>query len=201
MTRDFSRIIFALIVAAGLGVTRAVSAAPAAPAPDASKSRDAIKAQKYEVQPVPYRSESRDDPFDPKVPLKTVQSRDRWKVRIGGLRLSSVVTGRKRVALFTETFGPSFAYILVNNVLIGPDHRAIPGIAGIIEPLGNTGNFKVTLRQGTEKVEHTFIKLDEDMRARAAEMRLHKDREQVSQGGVRDGSGLTDRYPCRGGDQ
>lgn len=178
-----------------------VRALAADPAPDASKARDTIKSQKYEVQPVPYRDEGRDDPFMPKVPLETVQSRDQWKVRIGGLRLSTVVSGRNRVALFTEISGLTFAYMLVNNVLLGPDHRPIPGIAGTIEPLGSTGNFRVTLRQGTEKVEHTFIKLDEPMRKRAAELRARQDRGRDSRSGSRAAQDSIRQHSTGGGDQ
>lgn len=186
----------------GLACLAAAGPARAAePAPDNSKARETIKSQKYEVQPVPYRDEGREDPFVSKVPLKAAQSRDRWKVRIGGLRLSSVMSGHKRVALFTETYGPSYSYILVGSVLIGPDHRAIPGIAGTIEPLGTTGNFKVTLRQGTEKVEQTFIKLDEDMRKRAAEIRSGEERERRERAGSRAARDSSNRTQIGGGDR
>ena len=167
-----------------------------------AEPRETIKSQKYEVQAVPYRDESREDPFVPRVPLKAVQSRDKWKVRIGGLRLSSVMSGKKRVALFTELYGPSFSYILVNSVLIGPDHRPIPGIAGSIEPLGTSGNYRVTLQQGTERVEHTFVKLDEEVRRRAAELRMQKERERQVRAGGDDGTRNQDGNPStRGGDR
>ncbi len=202
ITRRLPGIARAAAVAVGLGLAVTVRAADPAPAPDASKSRDTLKSQKYEVKAVPYRDEGRDDPFVAKVPLKAVQSRDRWKVRIGGLKLSSVMSGKKKVALFTESYGPSFSYILVNSVLIGPDHRPIPGIAGSIEPIGASGNYRVILQQGSERVEHTFIRLDEDVRRRANELRVRKDRERAPRQTVEDGgAGSPDRNQYGGGDR
>jgi hypothetical protein len=122
----------------------------------AAEPRDAIKTHKYEIRPTPYRDEGRRDPFSPMVPLRAVRQRDEWKVRIASLELSSVIMGKKKVAIFNEVHGPRFSYILVNGVLIGPDHRPIPGIAGTIEPVGNRGEYRVVLKQGAERVEYAM---------------------------------------------
>lgn len=132
-----------------LVVAAAVARADSAP-------KDAIKGHKYEVRAVPYSDNAHADPFQPLVPLKTVESAADWKVRIASLRLSSVIVGRGKVAIFNELHGPVYSYILVNGVLLGPDRKPVPGVAGTIEPTGQTGEYRVTLRQGAEKVEYTM---------------------------------------------
>lgn len=122
----------------------------------AAEPREAIKGHKYEVRPTPYRDDGRRDPFAPMVPLRAVRQRDEWKVRIASLELSSVIMGKKKVAIFNEVHGPRYSYILVNGVLIGPDHRPIPGIAGSIEPVGNRGEYRVVLKQGAERIEYAM---------------------------------------------
>ena len=123
-------------------------------------NKDAIKAHKYEVRAVPYADNAHADPFLPLVPLKTVESTAEWKVRIASLRLSSVIVGRSKVAIFNELHGPVYSYILVNGVLLGPDRKPVPGIAGVIEPGTAPGEYRVTLRQGAEKVEYTIRNLE-----------------------------------------
>jgi len=122
----------------------------------AAEARDAIKTHKYEIRPTPYRDEGRRDPFAPMVPLRAVRQRDDWKVRIASLELSSVIMGKKKVAIFNEVHGPRYSYILVNGVLIGPNHRPVPGIAGSIEPVGNRGEYRVVLKQGAERIEYAM---------------------------------------------
>ena len=128
----------------------------AAGAAAAGESKDAIKAHKWEIQPVPYRDEGRRDPFIPLVPLKAQPHSAEWRVRIVSLGLSSVVVGKRKVAVFKELHGPDYSYILVNGVLIGPDHKPIPGVAGTIEAINNRAEYRVVLKQGAEKVEYSM---------------------------------------------
>jgi hypothetical protein len=129
--------------------------APAA-AGMADEPKDTIKKASLEIKRVPYRSEGRPDPFRMQAPLRTILQRDPWKVRVGSLSLSSVVVGRRRVAVFRDTFGMDYAYLLVDGVLLGPDHKPIPGVAGSIEPGEQRGEYRVTLKQGGERVVHDF---------------------------------------------
>jgi len=126
----------------------------------AAESRDAIKGHRYEIQPTPYSDEGRQDPFSPLVPLRAVKRREDWKVRIASLSLSSVIWGKRKVAIFNEVHGPRFAYILMNGILIGPDHRPIPGVAGTIEPAGVRGGYRVVLKQGAERIEFAMTNWD-----------------------------------------
>jgi len=119
-------------------------------------SKDTIKGHKYEIQPTPYRDEGRVDPFSSLVPLRNVRRRDDWKVRIASLSLSSVIWGKKKVAILNEVHGPRYAYILMNGVLVGPDHRPIPGVAGTIEQLGGRAGYRVILKQGAERIEYAM---------------------------------------------
>ena len=132
----------------------------AGPALADGANKDAIKAHKYEVRAVPYSDNAHGDPFSPLVPLKTAETPGEWKVRIASLRLSSVIVGRSKVAIFNELHGPVYSYILVNGVLLGPDRKPVPGIAGVIEPAEVPGEYRVTLRQGAEKVEYTIRNLE-----------------------------------------
>ena len=125
-----------------------------------AESKDTIKAHKYEVQAVPYNDSGHVDPFIPMVPLKTADQPGEWKARIASLRLSSVIVGRNKVAIFNELHGPVYSYILVNGALLGPDKKPIPGIAGTIEPGGRPGEYRVRLRQGAEKVEYSMRNLE-----------------------------------------
>jgi hypothetical protein len=123
-----------------------------------AEEKDVIKNYRFEVRPVAFRSTPAINPFKPKVPLKTVETADqKWKVRISTLKLTSVMVGRRRVAIFKEAHGPAYAYILVDGVLQGPDHRPIPGIEGKIEPLGDRGEFHVVLKQGVETIEFDHV--------------------------------------------
>jgi hypothetical protein len=126
----------------------------------AAEPKDAIKGHKYEIQPTPYRDEGRGDPFAPMVPLRAVRQRDDWKVRVVSLTLSSVIMGKRQVAIFNEVHGPRYSYILTNGVLIGPDHRPIPGVAGTIEPVGLRGGYRVVLKQGAERIEYAMTNWD-----------------------------------------
>ena len=126
----------------------------------AAESKDAIKGHKYEVLPTPYRDEGRQDPFAPLVPLRAVLRREDSKVRVASLILSSVIWGKRKVAIFNEVHGPRFSYILMNGVLIGPDHHPIPGVAGTIEPVGGRGSYRVVLKQGAERIEYSMSNWD-----------------------------------------
>jgi len=143
MTRT-PAIVAAAVVALGWGA-----------AARAGEAKDAIKAHKWEIQPVPYHDEGRRDPFIPLVPLKSQQRPAEWRVRIVSLRLSTVIAGKRKVAVFKELHGPDYSYILVNGALIGPDHKPIPGIAGSIEAVNNKAEYRVVLKQGAEKVEYS----------------------------------------------
>ncbi len=123
-------------------------------------AKDSIKGHKWEVRAVPYSDNAHPDPFRPMVPLKTAEAPADWKVRIASLRLSSVIVGRSKVAVFNELHGPTYSYILVNGALLGPDRKSVPGIAGVIEPGDLPGEFRVTLRQGADKVEYTIRNLE-----------------------------------------
>ncbi len=136
--------------------------------------KDTIKKYKFEVNPVPFRTGADINPFRSQVPLKVVEGgsikEGQWKVRISTLKLTSVMVGRRKVAIFKEAHGPGYAYILVDGVLRGPDHNAIPGIEGKIEPIGDRGEFHVTLKQGIETIEfdHVIERLREEEAARAS---------------------------------
>lgn len=136
---------------ATLALGLAVAAAPGR----AGEPKDVIKGRKWEVQPAAYRDEGRRDPFQPLVPLKNVLREGEGKLRIVSLALSSVIVGKRKVAVFKELHGPDFSYILVNGALIGPDHKPIPGVAGVIEALNNKAEYVVTLKQGGDKVTFT----------------------------------------------
>lgn len=136
--------------------------------------KDVIKKYKFEINPVPFRSSAEINPFKTQVPLKVIESRGsdgQWKVRISTLKLTSVLVGQRKVAIFKEAHGPGYAYILVDGVLRGPDHNAIPGIEGKIEPIGDRGEFHVTLKQGIETIEfdHVIQRLREEEAARSNE--------------------------------
>lgn len=135
----------ALAAAAGLLAAARAGAEP----------KDDIKGRKWEIKPTVYRDEGRRDPFAPLIPLKNVMREGENKLRIVSLSLSSVIVGKRRVAVFKELQGPNYSYILVNGVLIGPDHKPIPGVAGSIEALNNKAEYLVVLKQGADKVEFT----------------------------------------------
>jgi len=124
----------------------------------AAEPKDTIKQAKLVVNQIAYRGDNRKDPFEPLVPLKSAQQGKNWKVRVASLRLSSVITGKQKVAIFKELHGPTFSYILVNGVLLGPDHNPIPGVAGTIEESRDRpGEYRVVLTQGADKIEFTLI--------------------------------------------
>ena len=148
----FRAFLVALMALPGLA---AGAAAPTGPSGDTTNA-DRIKKYKFEISPIDYRGKKEKDPFIPGVPLRAGFEAGSWKVRIGTLKLSSVIMGKQKVAVFKEMSGPSYSYILLNGILVGPDHKPIPGIAGTIEPLGEKGDYKVTLRQGVESVVHTL---------------------------------------------
>ncbi len=127
----------------------------AGPSGAADEPKDLIKSRKWEVQPVPYRTEGRPDPFLSQVPLKNVLREGQGRIRIVSLGLSTIIVGKRKVAIFKELHGPEFSYILVNGALIGPDHKPIPGVAGTIEALNGKAEYRVTLKQGGDKVEFT----------------------------------------------
>jgi hypothetical protein len=129
-------------------------------APSQADPKDTIKNHKYEIRAVPYNDGGHGDPFVPLVPLKQEERHDLRRVRIISLRLSSVIVGRSKVAVFNELHGPVYSYILVNGVLLGPDHKPVPGIAGVIEPTRLPGEYHVTLRQGAEKVDYSIRNLE-----------------------------------------
>lgn len=128
--------------------------------PAGAEPKDVIKDHKFVIRSVPYNDNGHADPFSPLVPLKTADNPAEWKVRIDSLRLSSVIVGRSKVAIFNELHGPVYSYILVNGVLLGPDRKPVPGIAGIIEPAALPGEYRVTLRQGADKVDYTIRNLE-----------------------------------------
>ena len=121
-----------------------------------AEPKDVIKAYKFEVRPIEYKASFRPDPFVSKLPLKTSSAPEEWKVRIASLKLTSVIVGNRKVAIFRESSGPSFAYILVNGALLGPDHKPVPGVEGNIESLPAKGEYRVILKQGVESVEFTL---------------------------------------------
>jgi len=125
-----------------------------------AEPKDTIKDHKYVIRSVPYNDNGHADPFVALVPLKTADNPGEWKVRIDSLRLSSVIVGRNKVAIFNELHGPVYSYILVNGVLLGPDRKPVPGIAGVIEPAALPGEYRVTLRQGADKVDYTIRNLE-----------------------------------------
>jgi len=151
-----------------LGVFACVlAAAPAAGA----EPKDVIKKFKTQAERIEYKDGERADPFEPLFPFRTKKSRDQMKVRIQSLKLSSVMSGRRKVAILKEVHGPA-SYILVDNVLLGADRKPIPGIAGIIEPLNEHGEFRVTLKQGGDEIVFTLENKDlDDMRAARARAR------------------------------
>ena len=125
----------------------------------AVEPRDFIKAYKFTPLLVEYSSGGRGDPFDPLVPLRTVRSRGKLKVRIESLRVSSVIVGKQKVAILKELHGPT-SYILVNSVLLGSDRKPIPGIMGMIEEINKYGEYRVILKQGADKVVFTVVNKD-----------------------------------------
>jgi hypothetical protein len=139
--------------------------------------KDEIRKYKFEINRVPFKSTASINPFRPQVPLKATERTsgdNQCKVRISTLKLSSVIVGRRKVAIFKEVHGPGYAYILVDGVLRGPDHNAIPGIEGKIEPLGDRGEFHVTLKQGIETIEfdHVIQRLREESDDKSAEQEV-----------------------------
>jgi hypothetical protein len=121
----------------------------------AEEPREAIKKFKYEIQAIPYRASDQPDPFVPQVPLRMRQDPDQSKVRVTSLMLTSVMVGKRKVAVFREEAGPSFAYILVDGKLMGPDNKPVQGVRGTIEPMGRPGEYHVVLKQGWETIEFT----------------------------------------------
>lgn len=126
----------------------------------AAAPKDEIKQFRYETRRIVYHREKRKDPFNALTPLKNILRDKNWRVRIGSLKLSSVIVGRRKVAIFKEMHGPDFSYILVSGVLIGPDHEPISGIVGTIEPLSKQGDYRVVLKQGTDQVVQTISNRD-----------------------------------------
>jgi len=122
--------------------------------------KDIIKSHKFEIIRTDYHSDDRRDPFESQMPFKRIQKETSVKVRIGSLKLSSVITGKQKVAIFKELHGPSFSYILVNGVLLGPERQPIPGVAGTIEPLNRQGEYRVTLKQGADRIEFSLVNSD-----------------------------------------
>jgi hypothetical protein len=131
------------------------AAAPTGPTGDTANA-DRIRKYKFEITPIEYRGRLEKDPFIPGVPLRAGFEGGGWKVRIGTLKLSSVIMGKQKVAVFKEMSGPRYSYILLNGILVGPDHKPIPGIEGTIEKLGSKGDYRVILRQGADSVIHTL---------------------------------------------
>lgn len=146
-------IIFLLMTAA---CRAAAAPAPTGPSGDTANA-DRIRKYKFEISLIEYRGKLEKDPFIPGIPLRAGFEGENWKVRIGTLKLSSVIMGKQKVAVFREMSGPKYSYILLNGTLVGPDHKAIPGIEGVIETLGGKGDYRVTLRQGAESVIHTLV--------------------------------------------
>jgi len=148
------RFIISVVMLSGVA-SAAAPAAPSGPSGDTANA-ERIKKYKFDISPISYRGKSEKDPFIPLVPLRAGFEGGGWKVRIGTLKLSSVIMGKQKVAVFKEMSGPSYSYILLNGILVGPDHKPIPGVAGIIEPMAGKGDYRVTLRQGAESVIHTL---------------------------------------------
>lgn len=121
-----------------------------------AEPKDVIKAHKFEVKPIRYGASLMPDPFVPLLPLKTGTESEGWKVRIASLKLTSVIMGKRKVAVFQESSGPGFAYILVSGALLGPDRKPIPGVEGSIEALPGKMEYRVVLKQGVESVEFTL---------------------------------------------
>ncbi len=118
-----------------------------------------IRQYKFEVQQIKYRDDGRKDPFKllARAGGVLLSSRGKnWNVHIGSLKLSSVITGKRKVAIFKESYGPT-SYILVNGSLIGTDHKPIPGIAGRIESLNEHGAYRVILKQGVKEIEFEML--------------------------------------------
>lgn len=129
-----------------------------------AEPKDVIKSYKFEVKQIPYKASPAFDPFVSLLPLKAGTAPEEWKVRIASLRLTSVILGKRKVAVFQESSGPSFSYILVSGALIGPDNKPIPGVEGSIEAIPGKREYRVILKQGVESVEFTLA----DERAKAA---------------------------------
>lgn len=150
-----------------LGLLGAVLAAGAALAGDAEKER--IKRFRFEIQPIEFHAPRGANPFMPLLPMRAAvkQNAAEWKLRIVSLKLSSVIAGRRKVAVFKESMGPGYPYLLVDGVLLGPDRKPVPGVAGSIEPAGRPGAWAVTLRQGADSIEFTQVDALEDEKAAA----------------------------------
>jgi len=130
------------------------TATPKVPtATEVEEARAAIKAFVCEIKPTSYRTSDQPDPFIVQVPLKLHQDADQSKVRVTSLVLTSVMVGKRKVAVFRESAGPSFAYILVDGKLMGPDNKPVQGVRGTIEPMGRPGEYHVVLKQGWETIE------------------------------------------------
>lgn len=147
MMRHRATITVGLLLAVGMPVLKA-AAAPV----------DTIKNYKFKTVKTEYHIDKRDDPFISMDPLQTVPQDQKIKVRIVSLKLSSVISGRRKVAVFKELHGP-LTYYLVNDGLLGSDHSPIPDISGQIKELGKRGEFLVILKQGGEKREYTLKNL------------------------------------------
>jgi hypothetical protein len=120
-------------------------------------AKEALKGRKFETLRIEYRQDERRDPFEAQVPFKRLQKETNAKVRIGSLKLSSVITGKQKVAIFRELHGPAYSYILVNGILLGPQRKPIPGVAGTIEPLNRQGEYRVTLKQGADRIDFSLL--------------------------------------------
>ncbi len=118
--------------------------------------QDTIKNFVFESQRVEYKDGGRVDPFEPLMPFRQVKKSKKLVVRIESLKLSSVMTGRRKIAILKELHGPT-SYILVNNILLGSDRKPIPGIAGSITAINKYGEYRVTLQQGVDKIVFTMI--------------------------------------------
>ncbi len=159
----------AFVIAALMLAPATLSAAPAAPATDPAVNVKRIKDYKFAVRAVEYKGKTEVDPFGPGIPMKTVVDRKDWKVRISTLKMSSVIVGKQKVAIFTEMIGPAYSYILRNGILVGPDHKPIPGIKGTLEETKRRGEFRVILQQGGETVVHT-MRIGDTIRRKTMEM-------------------------------
>ena len=148
--------VVAAILALSAVARGAAPAAPTGPTGDTANA-DRIRKYKFDITPIEYRGKMNRDPFMPGVPLRAGFEGGGWKVRIGTLKLSSVIMGKQKVAVFKEMSGPGYSYILLNGILVGPDHKPIPGVEGVIEPMGSKGDYRVILRQGVESVIHTLV--------------------------------------------
>lgn len=138
---------------AGLGLGLFLGSAACAADP-----KDVIKAYKFEIRPLELRHILTSDPFRSRLPLESQAVPDSVKVRIISLYLTSVIVGRQKVAIFRELHGPSYSYILVNGVLLGPDRKPLPGIAGTIDPIDARGDYTVVLKQGGEVVRFSQVR-------------------------------------------